>query len=197
MKTATKLLKTRSLWLRAIAVGAVIAVGLAGVPAFAKEPMTISGAWLREDVKITAIINGNEKGYYYFSPGGVDGTAVGIAVTPDVLGGQQVVPFTGTWDFEEKDGKQLFCVYKLRLYVSGKWLGGASATPSQGIYRFYTEGGKQKMELQFISKGQLTGDKEIWTKIGTKVSDLPELGVLAYEGNTGGKFWEVQGIAVK
>jgi hypothetical protein len=165
---------------------------LAAVPVFAQEPMTISGAWLRENVKHTWVANESEKEYYYFSPGGVDGTAVAVAVAPDVLGGEQIIPFTGTWDFEEKDGKQLFCVYGVRLFVSGKWIGIKMAIPYQRVYRFYTENGTQKMEF---GEGDL---KEIWTKIGTKLTDLPEVGVLAYKDNTGGAFWSRQpGIVVK
>jgi hypothetical protein len=168
-----------------------ILLAVAAAVAFAKEPMTISGVWLRENPKNRYIVNENEKIYYYFSPGGIDGTAVGIAVAPDVLGGEQIVPFKGTWDFEEKDGKQLFCVYKVSLYVSGRWLGGNETAPGQIVYRFFTENGTQKMEVGEGDK------KEIWTKIGTKLTDLPEVGFLAREGNTGGKFWGLTGVVVK
>ncbi|MDR2500268.1 MAG: hypothetical protein LBD37_04195 [Treponema sp.] len=43
MKTATKLLKTRSLWLRAIAMGAVIAIGLAACGGGGKAALV--GTW--------------------------------------------------------------------------------------------------------------------------------------------------------
>jgi hypothetical protein len=168
-----------------------VLLALMAVPAFAKEPMTISGVWLRENIKYNLMSGVGEKDYYYFSPGGVDGTAVGVSISPDILGGQQVIPFTGTWDFEEIDGKQLFCVYRIRFYVSGLFIASNTPVPGQHIYRFYSENGTQKMEF-----GE--GDqKEIWTKIGTKLTDLPEVGVLAYEGNTDGKFWGKQGIVVK
>jgi hypothetical protein len=128
--------------------------------------------------------------YYYFSPGGVDGTAVGVAVLPDIVGGQQIIPFKGTWDFEEKDGKQLFCVYRVSIYYSGRFID-VTPFPAQRVYRFYTENGTQKMEF-----GE--GDrKEIWTKIGTNLSDLPELGPLGYEDMTGGRFWAAVGVVVR
>jgi hypothetical protein len=197
MKTATKLLKTRSLWLRAIAVGAVIAVGLAGVPAFAKEPMTISGVWYFEED--TNGVPEKTKYWYYFSPGGVDGTVVGIASLPEITGGQQIIAFTGKWDFEEKDGHQLFCVYGVKLFVSGRFVSSNTPMPSQGIYRFYTEGGKQKMEHQvrYSDTGELAKTKWILTKTGTKVSELPQIGPLAIEGFEGPKFWASEGIVVK
>jgi hypothetical protein len=159
-----------------------ILLAVAATAAFAKEPMTISGVWYMEQ-------EDGSKVWYYFSPGGVNGTAVGVASIPDVQGGQQIIPFTGTWDFEEKDGKQLFCVYGVKMYVRGRFFGGDAPMPGQGTYRFYTEDGKQKME--FGSK------KEIWTKIGTKVSDLPEIGPLAVPGFEGPKFWSSKGIVVK
>jgi hypothetical protein len=129
----------------------VLGLVLAVVPVFAEEPMTISGAWLREGHTLGTMAgkDSGEKLYYYFSPGGADGTAVGVAVVPDVLGGEQIMPFTGTWDFEVKDGKQLFCVYRIRVMAPGtdRFVGGGTTMPGQAQYRFYTENGTPKMEL--------------------------------------------------
>ena len=163
---------------------------LISVPAFADEPMTISGVWLREDV--------DGKIYYYFSPGGVDGTAVGVSVIPDILGGEQVILFTGTWVFEVLDGNQLFCVYRVRILVPGtnQFIRTDVPLPGRGTYRFFTERGVEKME--FIADGHRGGtSKEIWTKVGTRLSDLPELGVLSNENNRGGRLWARHGINVR
>ena len=37
----------------------------------------------------------------------------------------------------------------------------------------------------------------VWIKVGTKLSDLPEVGILAEKNMEGGKFWAVNGIIVK
>jgi hypothetical protein len=170
--------------------GALALMILAAVPMFAEEPITISGVWLAED--------DSGKVYYYFSPGGRDGTAVGVVALPDMLGGQQIVLFTGTWDFEEKDGKQLFCMYGIKVMPAGtfRFISSNAPMPGQGTYHFYSENGIEKME--HIVNGHRNGtEKTIYTKIGTKLSDLPELGPLGNDSSTGGRFWAQNGIVVK
>ena len=163
-----------------------------GGSATSANAMTISGVWLREKAHGGSMFGTDgEKMYYYFSPGDNSGTAVGISITPDILGGVQVMPFTGTWDFEEKDGKKLFCVYNVRAYVSGMFIGGGGPMPGQRIYRFFSENKTQKMEF---GEGE---NREVWIKVGTKLSDLPEVGILAERNMEGGKFWAVNGIIVK
>jgi len=175
----------------------VMGIALAVAPVFAQQPMTISGVWLRENPKKSGFFGGEEKIYYYFSPGGNNGTVVGVAVKGDILGGQQILPFAGTWNFKEQDGKQLFFVTGVRGYMRGNWISGGTPVPGNGTYRFYTEGGTQKMEFQEIFKDGTLGEKEIWIKVGTKLTDLPEVGDLALEDNTGGRFWALNGIVVK
>jgi len=180
----------------------VMGIALAVAPLFAQQPTTISGVWLRENPSASGIFGGrtsdnrDEKIYYYFSPGGTNGTAVGVATKGDILGGQQILPFTGTWRFVEKDGQMYFYVERVRAYMRGNFVGGNAFVPGAGTYRFYTEGGTQKMEFQQRINDEFA-EKEIWIKVGTKLTDLPEIGDLALEDYTGGRFWALNGIVVK
>jgi hypothetical protein len=172
---------------------AAVAILLAviAVPAFAAEPMTISGVW-------ETTLSG-EKHYWYFSPGETSGKAVAVTVVPP----QQVIPVHGTWGFAVYEGKAFFYVNRAMMLAPGTstWVRfdtHGAAIPN-GIYRFYTENGTEKMEYQQArnAAGDTIGEPRVYTKIGTKLSDLPDLGVLSEEGMTGGRFWAAEGIVVE
>jgi len=179
----------------------VMGIALTVAPVFAQQPKEFVGVWLREGkAEGGNFQNENEKVYIYFTTatsdasseiaeGFVKGTVVGLSVADDVLGTSQVLPFTGNAYFGKVKGTALFIVQG-KMYVGGMFIGN-QVLIDPGVYRFYTEGGKQKMEYQFRNpKGTISEKKEIWTKIGTKLSDLPQLGPVR------GNFWARNGIVV-
>ena len=199
-KTKECVMKNTIKWFGIIVMVAVIGFSVA-VPAFANGPTAISGVWLRENIVFETMWGGEqERQYYYFYPrvndgtGTHDGLVVGIAVTPDILGGQQVAPFAGIWNINVlRDGvRQVFAVHSVRamLPTTNRFLASPNDNPAMYLIRFFTENGVEKLELTNADQSQ----KEVWTKIGASLSDLPELGPLAREGNTGGRFWGRNGI---